>query len=168
MKKTVSVKTAVIASLVFIICICALFLIMQRQNNEKLNNILQINLDQIFRAAEKADRQLAAGDTAENEIYIAFAGDCFVPANTIRTIDSDKYDTTELYLFLLRLSVADTLEADDAEKARAILSAIIEGYDSVDWRNTEGLGKSGYYDFLSGDPQEVSAMVQSIEQAAAR
>ena len=168
MKKTVSVKTAVIASLVFIICICALFLIMQRQNNEKLNNILQINLDQIFRAAEKADRQLAAGDTAENEIYIAFAGDCFVPANTIRAVDSDKYDTTELYLFLLRLSGAETLEADDAEKARAILSAIIEGYDSVDWRNTGWASESRGITTFCPATRRRSAMVQSIEQAAAR
>ena len=40
MKKTVSVKTAVIASLVFIICICALFLIMQVQLAEQTRSFI--------------------------------------------------------------------------------------------------------------------------------
>ena len=125
--------------LLIIITILIVIIISKHQNNTKFNNIIQINLNQIYQSINIADENIKQELLPQEEI--------------VNTLIND-------------LREFGGYKLEEKEKIIHAINLINEEFYRVGWNSTKGLGIRGYYDFIENDIKDIRALVETINNVS--
>lgn len=152
--------------LLIIITILIVIIISKHQNNTKFNNIIQINLNQIYQSINIADENIKQELLPQEEIVNTLINDCYTATKTICEIKNSDYNLDDFYFFLLYLREFGGYKLEEKEKIIHAINLINEEFYSVGWNSTKGLGIRGYYDFIENDIKDIRALVETINNVS--